>query len=307
MTWTLTSGDVVISVSARLDGNGNVTFEYNLVSGVADLNGFYLDIANDGGDISRLDGGNNMKGSDSDGDKLDGFDYATELGSVGGNDADHTSGSITVSLADLGISSLAELAESEVGFRATSVGEDREDSLKLAATGELCEDDEDDDSGCGTLPGGEINLHYPTTEGGAATLTVVFAAYFDQDEGWLPPHGDANDDWLYAIELNAGCELPTDLDTYIDKLLSELSEINPNITPESILKGVFIETADGVTDFYASHYNANGELPDDFPGDFTLDPETGKLSPPELIEISYDLGIAADSFEFTELTSDLIV
>jgi len=136
--WTLTSGDVTVEVIATDDGFGNITFTYELVSGIADLNGFFIDIGNDGGDISKLSGGNNMKGSDSDGDRLDGFDIAEEIGTVGGNDEDTTSGTLTFTMAELGISSLAELADAEIGIRATSVGEDREDSLKLADTGTYC-------------------------------------------------------------------------------------------------------------------------------------------------------------------------
>ena len=81
--WTLSSGDVTVEVTATLDGAGNVTFNYELVSGIADLNGFFIDIGNDGGAISKIAGGNNMNGSDADGDKLDGFDFAQALGSVG--------------------------------------------------------------------------------------------------------------------------------------------------------------------------------------------------------------------------------
>lgn len=37
--WTLKSGDVVVEITASLDESGAVTFDCDLVSGVADLNG----------------------------------------------------------------------------------------------------------------------------------------------------------------------------------------------------------------------------------------------------------------------------
>lgn len=98
---------------------GGVQFTVNLLSGVADLNGFYLDVNGDGGPILSLGGGNNMNSTA-------GFDYAQVLGTVGGNDADVTSATFTIS----GIS-LSDLDGSIIGLRATSVGEDRADSFKL--------------------------------------------------------------------------------------------------------------------------------------------------------------------------------
>lgn len=102
---------------------GGVQFTVNLLSGIADLNGFYLDVNGDGGPILSLGGGNNMNSTA-------GFDYAHVLGTVGGNDADVTSATFTIS----GIS-LSDLDGSIIGLRATSVGEDRADSFKL--TGEM--------------------------------------------------------------------------------------------------------------------------------------------------------------------------
>ncbi|MCT4372820.1 hypothetical protein CLG85_021935 [Yangia mangrovi] len=84
VTWQLTAGDVSVLVTATDDGSGNITFKYELVGGIADLNGFFIDIDNDGGVFRSLGGGNNMNGSDSDGDKLDGFDFAAQIGTVGG-------------------------------------------------------------------------------------------------------------------------------------------------------------------------------------------------------------------------------
>jgi hypothetical protein len=78
-TWQITgtSDDgtqVVIDVTATLNDDGGITVDYALADGSADADiiGVYFDFFNDGGDIDKLAGGNNMKGYG------DGFDYAEE-------------------------------------------------------------------------------------------------------------------------------------------------------------------------------------------------------------------------------------
>ncbi|MBI2235210.1 MAG: VWA domain-containing protein, partial [Micavibrio aeruginosavorus] len=121
-TLTLVSAayGVKITVDAVESASG-VTFTIKLVEGIADLNGFFLDIGGDGGAIYSIgSSGNNMSGASS------GFDYGYVLGSVGGNDADVTTATVTVSGIDL-----ADLEDAIVGIRATSVGECRDASVKL--------------------------------------------------------------------------------------------------------------------------------------------------------------------------------
>lgn len=290
--WTLTSGDVTVEITATLDDAGTVSFNYELVSGTADLNGFYLDLDNDGGAIRRLDGGNNMNGSDSDGDKLDGFDFAQVIGTVGGNDADTTSGTVTVSMSDLGITSLAELANAEVGIRATSVGEDREGSLKLAGTGEVCKDDD---------PGTEITLDFPNCEAGLTSMTLVFL----RPDGVAG--GDYNLDGYRAVTVEFTPEVPTDADTFINDLIADLMAQDEFLSGDtSILKGAFLYCADDDVDFfYYANFNANGEAPDILPGATIND--DGTISPDGAIDVSYAAALDSDGFHFTELTADLIV
>lgn len=292
--WTLTSGDVVVEITATLDGSGNVNFNYDLVSGTADLNGFYIDLANDGGDIKRLEGGNNMNGSDTDGDKLDGFDWATIIGTTGGNDADTTSGSITVSMAELNITSLADLADSELGIRATSVGDDREGSLKLADTGELCEDEPD--------PETEIILDFPACDAGLTSITLVFL----QPDGAV--RGDFNLDSYRTVSVDFTTAVPADADAFINDLVADLIAQDQFLTEDvSILKGAFLycEGESGTEFFHYGGFNANGET-SDYPIGLVVNPD-GTIGPDGAIDGSYSAALGADGFAFTELTADLMV
>lgn len=162
--WTLTDGDVVVEATATVDALGNITFAFQLVSGSGDINGLYIDINNDGGPITSLGGGNNMQGAG------DGFDFAVELGSVGGNDADVTAGTVSgFTLAQFGVADLEELAASEIGFRLTSVGDDREDSLKLVAVGEYYPDVEP----TADLDIVKTDLTDPVEAGGSLTYEIT--------------------------------------------------------------------------------------------------------------------------------------
>lgn len=280
--WTLTSGDVTVEVIATEDEFGNITFTYELVSGIADLNGFFIDIGNDGGDISKLSGGNNMKGSDSDGDRLDGFDFAEEIGTVGGNDEDTTSGTLTFTMAELGISSLAELADAEIGIRATSVGEDREGSLKLADTGTYCpvEPPSDDD--------------FP--EWGQDISHVVFV--FNQTVG------DTSGDGYYTIKVDYTDALVAaqgnDLDDYIDDFLFALINDDTNVPflePDADLMGVVIKGGLQTTEYYAyGDYNANGTDPDPLPAGigFALPGDKGTVDPTSEIDLKLTVDDSGD-------------
>lgn len=302
--WTLTAGDVTVEVVAMQNDAGEIVFSYELLSGIADLNGLYLDLGNDGGDIRKLEGGNNMNGSDTDGDKLDGFDWAAIIGTVGGSDADTTSGTKTMTLAEmakLGITSLADLDGAEIGIRATSVGEDREDSLKLADTGTYCdpepepEDPCDQDSGDGSVTdtGDFPNGHAPATR-----LTLVFAPETDGEGNWWPATGDQNDDWYYTVQINLSGDVSTDPDDYFQQLVADLTAADANVGDASIVKGVFIETDCDDTDFFYYYYNANSTLPDELPHGFEIDPIDGTVGPVAMIDASFDATYVDDTFVF---------
>jgi hypothetical protein len=106
------------------------TFETTLADGYrVDLNGFFLDLGGDGGSLTQVNGANanNMRGENN-----DGYDYAIGLGSVGGNDADFTKGSVFVADPDPNrILTLDDLVGADAGLRATSFGLDGQGSLKL--------------------------------------------------------------------------------------------------------------------------------------------------------------------------------
>ena len=278
VVWTLVSGEVSVNITATLDGNGNIIFDYDLASGIADLNGFYIDIGNDGGDITKVGQGNNMKGSDTDGDKLDGFDFAQALGSVGGNDDDNTSGSVTVSMAELGITSLEELAAAEIGIRATSVGEDREDSLKLAATGTFVPDD-----------GGFGAGDFPERAQAISHITLVFKD--DVDDGI----GDRNDDGYYAVKIDnwdAALVEQKDLDDSIADILTWLQTESGDAFAfnEADLCGAVIKGGNQENTLFFSYgdNNTNGEAPDSLPDGIGFYLEGVKTEqPPNAIDTTY--------------------
>ncbi|KIC14266.1 hypothetical protein RA20_21225 [Leisingera sp. ANG-Vp] len=278
--WILSSGDVTVEITAVLNGSGDVEFEYKLVSGIADLNGFYVDIGNDGGGISKLGRGNNMKGRDSDGDALDGFDVAEKIGTAGGNDDDTTEGTLTYSLAELGISSLEELADAEIGIRATSVGEYREDSLKLAGTGEFCPDED---------PDGD---DFPEWGQDISNITFVF----NQSEG------DTSGDGFYTVKVNVPGELGDDPDEYIEDLLEDLIAFDPNLEPDADLEGIVLKGGMETTEFFAyGSHNMNGEDPDPLPVGigFSLPGDHGNVVPVNEIDVDLDLSISGDDFLFS--------
>lgn len=294
VNWTLSGKGVTVNVSATQNADGKIVFTYEQVKGHADLTGFFVDAGNDGGKIGSAGLFNNMWGRDTDGDRLDGFDFAQKIGSVHGWDADNRDGELTVSLKDLGVSSLAELAEAEIGIRAGGIGWCGLESAKLAGTGTYTPP-------ASTLPDEQIDLNFPGTGAGATSLTLVFGATYDAATNtWNQPEGDVNADWLYSVKLDTGAaNLPTDLDSYIDTLLADLIEADPNVSAGSSLKGVFIQAEGEETQFYYhSEFNANGEMPDEIPGDFAVDPITGDLTPPEAIDMAYNTTISGDEFMF---------
>ncbi|MBL8564290.1 MAG: hypothetical protein JNM89_01075 [Hyphomicrobiaceae bacterium] len=131
-----------------------VEFKIDKVAGVGDLNGFFIDYDNDGGPLTKADeNATNMNGSDScTGEQFDGFDYAKQIGTPGGNDADTTSTTVVVN----GIT-FDDLEDAQIGFRLQSVGEDREGSLKISTT--FCKPHEE------VKPGKIVGIKYEDCDG----------------------------------------------------------------------------------------------------------------------------------------------
>lgn len=234
--WTLAGGGVIVNVTAKMNADGSVTLSYALdeKSTQADLNGLFIDFGNNGGAISSIDSkANNMNGSDTDGDALNGFDMATVLGSVGGSDADHTSGTWTISAADLtkfGVTSLEQLATAEIGIRATSVGIDREGSVKLADTGEYCP---------GKTPTDDYPAEFPLSN-----ATLIFQS---TDE---TASLDKNGDGYIAVKIDGWDLGKLDFDDYEDAVLAKLAD-DLGVSEEALL-GVILKGGNDSTLFYAN-------------------------------------------------------
>lgn len=239
--WTLSGGGVIVNVEAVWNSDGTVTISYNLDkdSAPADLNGMFFDFGNNGGKVTSVAGekANNMNGSTTDGEKLDGFDKAVGLGSVGGNDADKTFGTVTLSAKDLldgGIKSLADLANTQIGIRATSVGDDREGSVKLAALGTYCPPEADVDAYPANFP--------------LSNATLIFK--IDGDEGY----NDKNNDGYFAVKVDDWDEGKIDFDQFQDTVLSNIaSKLDIEVaTLKADLLGVILKGGTGQTLFYAA-------------------------------------------------------
>ncbi len=116
---------VEIQVLASQTASG-VEFTVKLVSGTADLNGFFLDVDGNGGSIFSIgESANNMSGTS-------GFDYAKVLGTVGGSDPAVTQATFTIS----GIT-LEDVDGGKIGIRATSAGSGGSQSLKLVGDSDV--------------------------------------------------------------------------------------------------------------------------------------------------------------------------
>jgi hypothetical protein len=245
-TWTFTAGDVEVKVVATIVG-GEVVFNFEVVKGTADLNGAFFDWMGDGGSVKNVEGekANNMNGSDSDGNKILGFDEAVKLGSVGGNDKDYTEGEVKFDLADiienlnLGPNAtdaevLQALAENTIiGIRATSVGEDREGSLKMTATGDY-------DPGNGD----DCTDHFPDLERDISYVNFVFKLNDDasDDAEALDRNGDGY--VTVKIEIPEGydaTDCANNLDSWYKDALAAIYEEYPVLETDATEVGAFIK------------------------------------------------------------------
>jgi hypothetical protein len=181
---------VIINVTATLNDDGSITVDYKLDddSADADIIGVYFDFFNDGGDLDAAGTGrgsnaNNMKGYG------DGFDVAFEEGKAGLEDGANTEGSMTFSAEQLiafgfgdfydedgeltdGAGLMKAFAETEIGIRATSTGDDGEGSLKIGAVGEYHPEEEPE----------EPTDHFPDLDSDISYVNFVFKLNDDASE-----------------------------------------------------------------------------------------------------------------------------
>lgn len=237
----------VFAAEATQDGQTGLsfTFETTLADGYrVDLNGFFLDIGGDGGSRTQVNGANanNMLGGNN-----DGYDYAVGLGSVGGNDADFTSGSRFIA----GLS-LDDLVGADAGLRATSFGLDGQGSLKLVTDY--------------TPPPPPPGDDFPPWAQDISNVILVFGT----TDGDLKPKPDG--DGYYTVKID---EWPgpadDDLDNSIDDILAWLVAKDPNVDADTELLGAIIKGGQQDTNFYAfGDNNTNGTDPDEPPEGLAL-------------------------------------
>lgn len=264
--FTFTAEGVTVFVFAEQQGPNSVgfTFQTQLAEGYRiDLNGFFLDIGEEGGSDFRVEGerANNMLGANN-----DGYDYAVGLGSIGGNDADYRSGSIVIE----GIS-LADLVGADAGLRATSYGQDGEGSLKLVADYTPPDEPPGDD--------------FPPWGQDISNVILVF----DTKAGDTKPAPDG--DGYYTVKIDtwddANVAPSNDLDDSIDAILAYLIANDPNVDADTELLGAIIKGGTEATNFYA--FGENNTDPDTPPVGLGLS-WTGSSNPQpaNAVDVSYD-------------------
>ncbi len=249
VNWTLSAGSVSVNVTATLDRHGHVIFDYATSSEEVDLTGFYLDVGNNGGHMHRANGHGWMVGYDSDGDKLDGFDFAATIGNKLGAGKDNTEGTLIVPMRRLGIDSLSDLDGAEVGFRATLYDSWHGTTLRLADIGTATFAEEGVD-------GENVDGYVAMADSQITELHIVF---------WNDDYaGDQNGDQYYVVNVKVPAELSEDPDAYLDQLVAELTAADTFIDTDTTLKGLIVTEADGDRDYYELEdwANPNGEAPD---------------------------------------------
>lgn len=255
----------VVNVYAE-EVDGGVKFTVETVSGVGDINGFFLDLGSDGGAIKSVgSNANNMNGA-----YQSGFDYAVELGSVGGSDANYTDGCFTIK----GIT-LAQLEGATAGIRATGVTGNPAGSVKLV--------DQYD-------PPPEPGDHFPEWPQDISNIVLYFDAADVGDNLDTRPSG--GDGFVLVKIDDVPDSAPNDLDDWLGDVLAYLqANLDPDLTIDNLL-GVAIKGGTQSTKFYAVAGDGNGPAPDPFPAgapDPVYPPPQGQVPGPEIdYSFNYD-------------------
>jgi len=246
-TFTLDSADGAVQILITATAaTGGVSFDLEVAKGDADMLGFYLDIGGDGGDIFAINScngkgkgndANNMNGTDDQGVRIGGFDYAAAIGDAGLGNGDTRSASVTIN----GIS-FADLDNAIVGVRATSATSDefggREGSLKL--TGRI-----------DPVELGGPNDFFPVWPQDISNIVLYWGADHVAD------NADRNNDGFYTVKIDSVTGAPADLDDWIQDVLGYLTDEDDNIDAIAAEKmhGVAIKGGTGETQFFS--YGAN--------------------------------------------------
>lgn len=256
------SGLLINVYGEEVDGGVHLTVK--VMEGVADLRGFFMDVGDstegvsvDGvasqdvkiGDESVTTVGtrdNNMNGTG------ETFDVGVEIGTAGTGRDDVSQAAFTID----GVT-LEDLDGLTFGVRATSVGEERDDAVKLLGEFDIPEPAPEEppveppaDPSSETPT--EVPADTPTTTpsiGGNFPLlpddiTSIVLVYETTS-------GDQNADGYYTAKVeNVSWVVEDDLDLWLVDATNYLEANDPNIEDDTVLAGVAI-THGGTTDYYA--------------------------------------------------------
>lgn len=229
---TVTDGNgLTIKIYATEIEGGGFTLRVEVVSGFADLRGFFLDGATATGSSLGAPDTDLAKDVNMNGRGVT-FDSAYEIGSAGIGKDDISSVTFTFG------GSLADLDNLDFGIRATSVGataDSRGDSVKLVGQFDIPE----------PPPPPPVD-HFPTFDKDISHITL----YFDTDGA-----GDKNNDGVYTVKIDTPKEFDDDLDNSIDAIVAYIVANDDNVDSADQLLGVAIkggnvDNADGSYDTY---------------------------------------------------------
>lgn len=250
---TVTDGNgLVIEINAE-QVNGSWQLTVSVVEGYADLRGFFMDLDSDSSNdtVTQVGGkDNNMKGSG------EAFDAGYEIGTAGIGKDDISSYTVTLP-ADFDINDLDDLS---FGVRATSVGESREDSVKLVGTFDI--------------PEPPVVDNFPTFDKDISHVTLYFDTTSGDVNGETVPNDKGNGthqepDGYYTVKIDnwqdQSADGSDDLDDYLGDILTYLVENDPNITEDTELLGVAIKGGNvdngGYDNYYAMDGDTDAETP----------------------------------------------
>lgn len=254
-TYTFMVGDKEVTVTLTLE-DGKVTAKIDSDVDM-DVNALFW---SDGDDVAAFDGykkkdsslnmnGEGSRYEDEDGVEKVNWDGSDKISSPGSKDEGYI---LAGESKTFDLSMTPEEFEELVyfGIRATSVGEDGEDSLKLVGKPEGVEDE----------PPGDF---FPEIEQGISYIMLVFDKPFGDDD-------------YYTVKIDSwpgGEDEILDLNENFDDILAWVIECDPNVDKDTPLLGVKIKSGNNVdTLFYAVEGNENGTEPDDFPEDWGVEP-----------------------------------
>ncbi|AUH33894.1 hypothetical protein CUV01_11300 [Paracoccus tegillarcae] len=300
----MSKGATTVDVVATLDGKGNVVFDYDASGGKIDLTGFYLDINNDGGRHHAANVLDWMVGRDSDGDRMDGFDFTATIGSIWGYDGNNTGDQLVVSMSKLGIDSLSDLDGAELGFNSWAGNGWCKTNVQMANTGTYTAPAEPEDLCDRPIDGENVDGKIAMQD---SQITEVTLAYYippviDGDDISWP--GDTNGDPFYVVTVSVPAEMGEDPDAYIAELNEAVAALDPNVPGANFLKSVIVTDCDGNSENFAIWFDENGELPDTLSDGLfgVLERDGGEL-PADIdlaawSEATYDLTLSGDEFLF---------